>query len=82
MNKAKLVSALRVVAKKIYNDAYEEGPPMDHTLKTDIYTLMLVLANVTNGMEVSRAFGAPGDWGDDIADALRAAPEVKEANNE
>ena len=68
-----LAAALRIKAGDV-RQADVERDADDNTLR-DAVTLLRVLANVVDGMPLSKAFGAPGDWGYEtkIGKALAAA---------
>lgn len=75
MNTRILAAALRIKAGDV-RQADEERDADDNTLR-DAATLLRVLANVLDGMPLTKAFGPPGDWGyeTDIGKAL-AAPGI------
>ena len=75
MNQVKLAIALRSKASEARDIVVI--PDCDQTLR-DAVTLIRVLANIVEGMPLSKAFGPPGDWGYEskIGQAIASAPNA------
>lgn len=70
MNKEKLAGRIRDMTQVVYAGEFTPDVP-----SADVSELLTVLARVLEGKDVTRAFGAPGDWGygTPIGDALAGA---------
>lgn len=79
MDTNQLAAALRNKASQLRGLNTENSA--DDDVLRDAATLLRVLAHVVDGKALSRAFGAPGDWGYDtqIGQALASASEVPNA---
>jgi hypothetical protein len=72
MNTVALAKAIRDKSDRFHAEYEANQDPAS----LDTYELLQVLARIVEGKPLSRAFGAPGDWGygTPVGDALAAAP--------
>ncbi len=62
-NSPKVSGALREMARAIVDDGIGEPSKLQRPTDADMAELLRVLANIVDGKDMSRSFGAPGDWG-------------------
>ena len=74
MDTGRLAAALRNKAAEVRN--VNAATAEEDQLLRDAADLLRVLAHVADGKTLTKAFGAPGDWGyeTDIGAAVAAAP--------
>jgi len=62
MDSKNLASAIRGIAKDV-DEISEDAAELDRDTLRDTRDLLKVLAHITEGMPMGKAFGSPGDWG-------------------